>query len=109
LSRISDADSDSKRNSNTHRDANGYGNAYGHSHGNCYGHSHSYADCDGNFDSDCDRNANRDCNCNPNRHSYRNVHSDTDGDARWMRSRTRLLEKACAVAGESVAAWQPHV
>ena len=97
MSDNSNTDSHGDRNGNTHCDFNSYG------------HSNRNADCDANGYGHSNSNAYSDCNCNSNRHAYLNVHSHTDGDARWMRSRARLLEKPCAVAGESVATWQPHV
>ena len=69
------------------------GNSHTYYHGNC--HTHGYGNTYSYLHSDCDDNSNCQSHCN--------AHSDTDGysygdfnadgNARWLRSRGRLLEK----------------
>lgn len=86
-------DTDPNPESHGNRNTHGYGNTYGHS--------------DSNFDSDGDDNSNCQSHCNAHSDTDGYSYSDfnADGNARWLCSRGRLLEKPCAVAGKSIAAW----
>jgi hypothetical protein len=95
----------------SHGNRNGYGNSYADSNRDGDGFGNTHGQSDSNFNSDCDDNSNCQSHCN--------AHSDTDGNSygdcnadvntRCLRSRTGLLEKPWAMAGKSIAAWQPDV
>ena len=71
--------------------------SHGNRNGNCdtHGYGNTYSYSNSNFHSDCDRYSNCQSHCN--------AHSDTDGysysdfnadcNARWLRSRGRVLEE----------------
>ena len=87
----------------TNADTHGYANCHTNRNSNtysecdCHTYRYSYADCD----TDAHRYADSYSHCEPDAH----CHSYTRG----VCFQSWLLEKPRAVAGESIAAWQPHV
>ena len=82
-------------NCHTNRNSNTYSECDRKS--NCHAYRYSYADCD----TDAHRYADSYSHCEPDAHcqSY----------TRGVCFQSWLLEKPRAVAGQSIAAWQPHV
>ena len=89
------ADTHGYANCHTNRNSNTYSECDRKS--NCHTYRYSYADCD----TDAHRYADSYSHCEPDahRHSY----------TRRVCYRRSLLEKPRAVAGKSIAAWQPHL
>ncbi len=84
---------DSNTNSDTYPNPNSNTNANSYSHPNTY----SQTNPDSNPNSDSDSNA--DTNGDTDAYTY----------AERVCSNTRGLEKPWALAGEPIAAWQPHL